>query len=462
MNKSDFRKLASDMHQAFVPTSDIRHPTSVPDRRSVLLICHSLPPYEYSGTPLVTRDYALGLQGMGYRVGVMIPNLTPAESPGPFKIEEQEGVRIYRVMGFNQISLNLGSAFLKDMTLLQPVKEVLQEFKPDFAHVVDYVFLPPQVLQVASDSGAIVMRHAFHAEELCLRVEPCLAELSQPCTGPTSPAKCARCITQYIQRPDRPAPWDEGALEGNIQAWRQYIQFLYDRVVDGVFFASSVFQRFFAQFLRVPEHKMFLVPHGIRPPRSMPAPTEADKPVTFCFIGSTVIRKGIELLSHAFRNIDPDLAQLLIYGYYYDPALVQELTSIPCVKHRGAFDDIDEIMAEVDVGLVPSYFEGYSRVLREFLSRGRPVIATKFFGSEIVADSSNGFLIDIGDQEALRERVAALIADRALLCRLKHGAAATAVPTLDEEIRSIHGVYQLLWERKRGIDRIIPEGNPES
>ena len=453
--------------------------------RSVLLICHSLPPFEYSGTPLVTRDYALGLQSLGYRVGVMIPNLTPADSPGPFKIEEQEGVRVYRAPGFNQLSLNLGSAFLKDMTLLQPVKEVLQEFKPDLTHVVDYVFLPPQVLQVASDSGAIVVRHAFHTEEICLRVEPFLAELRQTCTGPTSSEKCARCITQYIQRPDsraqRAPAWDEGTLAVNIQAWRQYIQFLYDRVVDGVFFASSVFQGFFTQFLRVPEHKIFLVPHGIRPSRCSKFEIRCSKkegiglanayeksnfepltsnlenrPVTFCFVGAAVLRKGADLLPHAFRNIDPHLAQLLIYGYIYDPALVQELTSTPCVKHRGAFDDIDEIMAEVDVGIVPSYFEGYSRVLREFLSRGRPVIATKFFGSEIIEDGDNGFLIDIGDQEALRERVTALIADRALLSRLKHGAAATVVPTLDEEIRSIHDVYQLLWERKRVIGRIGP------
>ena len=371
--------------------------------RSVLLICHSLPPYEYSGTPLVTRDYALGLQSLGYRVGVLTPNLSPAESPGPFKIEEQEGVRVYQVKGFNQLSLNLGSASLKDLTLLQPVKKVLKEFKPDFAHVVDYVFLPPQVLQVASDSGAIVMRHAFHTEELCCRVEPFLAELRQPCTGPTSPAKCARCITQYIQMPNpraqRAPAWVEGAMDGNIQAWRQYIQFLYDRVVDGVFFASGVFQGFFTQFIRVPEHKMFLVPHGIQPPKISHPPTEADKPVTFCFIGSTTIRKGIDLLPYAFRDIDPNLARLLIYGYYYDSALVQELTSTPCLQHRGAFDDIDEIMAEIDVGIVPSYFEGYSRVLREFLSRGRPVIATKFFGSEIIEDGDNGFLIDIGDQE---------------------------------------------------------------
>ena len=39
------------------------------NQRSVLLINHSFPPYEFSGTPLVTRDYALGLKTLGYRVG---------------------------------------------------------------------------------------------------------------------------------------------------------------------------------------------------------------------------------------------------------------------------------------------------------------------------------------------------------------------------------------------------------
>jgi glycosyltransferase involved in cell wall biosynthesis len=77
---------------------------------------------------------------------------------------------------------------------------------------------------------------------------------------------------------------------------------------------------------------------------------------------------------------------------------------------------------------------------------------TLTFGSEIIEDGGNGFLIAIGDQEALRERVTTLIGDQALLSRLKQGAVATAVPTLDEEIRNIHGVYQLLWARKRGPD----------
>jgi glycosyltransferase involved in cell wall biosynthesis len=435
----------------------------------VLLICHSFPPYEYSGTPLVTRDYALGLQGLGYRVAVMIPNLSAAESPGHFETEEQGGISVYRVPGFNQLSLNLGSAFLTDMALLQPVIEVMRDYRPDFVHAVDYVFLPPQVLQVASDSRAVVMRHAFHTEEICLRVEPFLAELRQPCPGPTSPARCARCISRYIPGPNSKSPLDEGALAGNILSWRRYIQFLYDNVVDGVFFASGVFQSFFTQFLQIPEHKIFLVPHGIHPAtrgskredigsgsackRSPFEPRTSNlenRPVTFCFVGAAVLRKGADLLFHAFRDIHPDRAQLFLYGYYYDHALMQELVKLPCAKHRGAFREIDDIIGGVDVGIVPSYFEGYSRVLREFLSRGIPVIATRFFGSEIVADSVNGFLIAIGDKEALRERVTALMADRELLSRLKQGAAATAVPTLEEEIRSIHGIYQLLWSRKHG------------
>lgn len=408
--------------------------------RSVLLINHSLPPYEYSGTPLVTREYALGLRSLGYRVAVMIPNLPP-EAAGPFIIEEHEGIRVYRVMGFNQLSLNLGSAFLADMSLLWPAREVMRDFQPDLVHAVDYVFLPPQVLQVASDSGAVVLRHTFHTEEICLRVEPFLAELRQPCAGPTSPQKCARCISRHVLGPHPSIPPDEGELARSIQAWRRHVQHLYDRVVDGVFFASNAFKDFFTQFVKIPEHKTFLVPHGIQPAKSGREAAGAARPVVFCFIGAAVRRKGAGLLSHAFRNVDPRKAQLLLCGYTGDPILLQELAGIPCVRRRGAFNDVDDVMPGVDAGIVPSYFEGYSRVLREFLSRGVPVIATRFFGSEIVEDGVNGFLIDIGDGDALRDRVLALTGDQALLSRLKHGAGATAVPILEEEIRSIHQVY---------------------
>jgi hypothetical protein len=49
-------------------TADSAH---APKPLAVLLIVHSLPPFEYTGTPLIAFGYARGLVSRGARVGVV-------------------------------------------------------------------------------------------------------------------------------------------------------------------------------------------------------------------------------------------------------------------------------------------------------------------------------------------------------------------------------------------------------
>ena len=84
------------------------------------------------------------------------------------------------------------------------------------------------------------------------------------------------------------------------------------------------------------------------------------------------------------------------------------------VRLLGARSDVPELLAGMDVFVLPSRTEGYSLALVEASAAGLPIIATAVGGNaEIVQDGSTGLIVPPGDDEALARAMAALAADPA-------------------------------------------------
>ncbi|HVE69374.1 MAG TPA: glycosyltransferase [Solirubrobacteraceae bacterium] len=119
-------------------------------------------------------------------------------------------------------------------------------------------------------------------------------------------------------------------------------------------------------------------------PRRLDAP---PRPVTFATLGAcTSPSKGLHLVLDALRRIAAAGAErelrLLVYGFV-DPAAEAELAGHPSVELRGTFGapQLDEILEEVDVGLLPSVWEeAYPFAGLEFLAKGIPLVATPIGG----------------------------------------------------------------------------------
>lgn len=419
---------------------------------SVLLVCHNIPPYEYTGTPLVTWRYARELQRLGYRVAVLVPNLPVADSKGRVVLEES-GVPIYRVPPVDFVRTSLEALSSTDRLKLQPFEQIFNHFCPDIVHIIDYVFLPPQILQLAADYGAAVIRHICNTEEICLQGSPVISRTRKICAGPDNPRACARCIlSPAIADNDIFTARQVSLLAGQISGWQEYMHYLYSKIVDAVVFPSVSFGDYFLKYLPVPEEKIYNVPHGFLPSALAERKPMDRERVTIGFLGEIAFRKGIDLLIKAFQDLPENKVELLVYGKTRDQALFNELKDVPCARYMGEYtpEDVDSILQNIDVGIVPSHFETYSMVLREFLSHGIPVIATRFFGSEIIQDGENGLLVEIGNAEELRQKVLAIINDKELLVKLQAGAYATKIPSIYEEIDAIHHIYQETHERKFG------------
>ena len=61
------------------------------------------------------------------------------------------------------------------------------------------------------------------------------------------------------------------------------------------------------------------------------------------------------------------------------------------------------MLAEADIGVLPSRIEGLSNTLLEFMACGLPAVASRISGSEdFVVPGRNGWLFPVGDVPALR------------------------------------------------------------
>ena len=75
-------------------------------------------------------------------------------------------------------------------------------------------------------------------------------------------------------------------------------------------------------------------------------------------------------------------------------AMVRELSLTPMVNFLGHRDDIPDLLAALDIFVLPSHSEGVSRSLLEAMASGLPVVVSEAGGSpEVIQSEVNGLLV---------------------------------------------------------------------
>jgi glycosyltransferase involved in cell wall biosynthesis len=158
------------------------------------------------------------------------------------------------------------------------------------------------------------------------------------------------------------------------------------------------------------EGRVAVLPNAIDTSRfvARTQPRPASAPFTAVFVGRLVQEKGLPTLldgwAQAFAGRRDVKLQLVGNGPLEAElrAQVERLGIAAQVEFLGHRDHVEEVLADADVGLLPSRIEGLSNTLLEFMASGLPVIATRISGSEdFVVTGENGWLFPVADAAAL-------------------------------------------------------------
>jgi glycosyltransferase involved in cell wall biosynthesis len=134
----------------------------------------------------------------------------------------------------------------------------------------------------------------------------------------------------------------------------------------------------------------------------------------------TAIKRPLDLVRVA-ASVDRSMLVLAGDGELRDQVvkLVDELRMRDRVRLLGYVDDMGDWYAAFDAFLLTSLNEGAPVVAIEAQAAGVPVVATDAGGTRtVVADGETGFVVGIGDVQALSDRLCALRDDVGLRTRL--------------------------------------------
>lgn len=150
--------------------------------------------------------------------------------------------------------------------------------------------------------------------------------------------------------------------------------------------------------------RVAVIDNGVDLARFRPAPRPHGQIRTVLAIGRLVPQKGFDLLVQAMAGL-PEL-DLLIVGEGPQAPLLRA----PRVELRGWVPDVPALLAQAELVVVPSRWEGFGLVAVEAMAAGVPVIASDVPGlREVLGEAA--VRVPAGDARALQEAIGAVAAD---------------------------------------------------
>src|ERR1700682_5438699 len=128
----------------------------------------------------------------------------------------------------------------------------------------------------------------------------------------------------------------------------------------------------------------------------------------------------------------------------------EELGIADRVGFLGDRKDIPELLASLDVSVMPSASESLSNVILESMAAGLPVVATSVGGNRELVTSERGMLVPEGDESALYRSLENLLGETELRTRLGENALrfAQANFTIEQIRKQYESLYSELLDEK--------------
>ena len=165
--------------------------------------------------------------------------------------------------------------------------------------------------------------------------------------------------------------------------------------------------------------------------------------------------KGHKYLFKAFQNVrrtTPDVRlKLLVVGEGKLEGELRDLADKLGVSNDVVFagfrNDVPQVLAAIDIFVLPSLWEGFPVSVLEAMASGKPVIASRAGGiPEAVVEGETGLLVPPGDVPALEKAISALACSPELAKKMGEAGREKAVSDfgIEKMIRKTEGIYERL------------------
>ena len=194
-------------------------------------------------------------------------------------------------------------------------------------------------------------------------------------------------------------------------------------------YVASTFTKKTLELFPVKLANVEVLPYGFPPVNKHRVYIPFDgRKIKVLFVGGLSQRKGISYLFDAVEGLE-DKIELTVVGrgnVEYCPQLKKALGKvnyIPSLSH----DAVLELMAENDLFVFPSLFEGFGLVITEAMSQGTPVITTdRTCGPDIITHGKNGWIVEAGSHQPIKDLLELFIENPSIIHEVGRSALRTA------------------------------------
>ena len=145
------------------------------------------------------------------------------------------------------------------------------------------------------------------------------------------------------------------------------------------------------------------------------SPINPNGPLKVLWLGTIILRKGIQYLVEAARLLEHHDIEFLVVGpSYISPYVIKTFPKSMKLFGRVTRDQLNEIYKLGHVFVLPTVSDGFAVTQLEAMLNGLPVIATTNCG-DVVTDGVDGLLVPARDGQALASAILKLDQDRVLL-----------------------------------------------
>jgi glycosyltransferase involved in cell wall biosynthesis len=210
---------------------------------------------------------------------------------------------------------------------------------------------------------------------------------------------------------------------------------------------------YYSSLLRLPPDRLLLLPNPADLPKTIPDRSKRKR-LGVLFLGRIGVRKGAFDLVRAFAGLPEDLRSFCHLTVAGDGdteqvrALATELGCLDRVSIPGWVGkaEVERLLVESDVLVLPSYAEGMAMALVEAMSWGLPVVTTSVGGAaEFLEQGSNCLLVVPGDVCGITTAISELARDSDYRLQLGNAARHTISRfSIDTYVCTLTGVYEEL------------------